>query len=43
VGREPARRPPGRVEADPFFRHSIRVDGVFTPAFLARVKRDWGL
>jgi hypothetical protein len=26
------------VEADPFFRYSIRVDGVFEPAFLARVK-----
>jgi hypothetical protein len=28
------------VEADPFFRYSIRVDGVFEPAFLARVERD---
>jgi hypothetical protein len=28
------------VEADPFFRYSIRVDGVFDPAFLERVKRD---
>jgi Rieske 2Fe-2S family protein len=26
------------VEADPFFRYSIRVDGVFEPAFLARVR-----
>jgi Rieske 2Fe-2S family protein len=26
------------VEADPFFRYSIRVDGVFEPDFLARVK-----
>jgi len=25
------------VEADPFFRYSIRVDGVFTPEFLKRV------
>jgi len=31
------------VEPDPWFRYSIRVDGVFDPAFLARVKRDWGL
>jgi len=28
------------VEADPFFRYSIRVDGVFDPAFLARLERD---
>ena len=28
------------VEADPFFRYSIRVDGVFEPGFLARVERD---
>ena len=28
------------VEADPFFRYSIRVDGVFEPAFLARLERD---
>lgn len=25
------------VDADPFFRYSLRVDGVFDPAFLARV------
>jgi hypothetical protein len=29
------------VEPDPFFRYSIRVDGVFEPDFLARVRRDW--
>lgn len=29
------------VEADPFFRYSIRVDGVFEPDFFARVKSDW--
>jgi hypothetical protein len=28
------------VAADRFFRYSIRVDGVFDPAFLARVRRD---
>jgi hypothetical protein len=28
------------VAADPFFRYSIRVDGVFEPAFLTRLKRD---
>jgi hypothetical protein len=28
------------VEAAPFFRYSIRVDGVFRPAFLARLKRE---
>ena len=27
------------VDADPFFRYSIRVDGVFQPEFLARVER----
>jgi hypothetical protein len=27
------------VEADPFFRYSIRVDGVFDPAFLRDLKR----
>ncbi len=26
------------VDADPFFRYSIRVDGVFEPAFLERVR-----
>jgi hypothetical protein len=29
------------VEADPFFRYSIRVDGVFEPAFYARIRREW--
>lgn len=28
------------VEADPFFRYSIRVDGVFRPEFLALLERD---
>jgi hypothetical protein len=28
------------IAADPFFRYSIRVDGVFEPQFLARLKRD---
>ena len=27
------------VEADPFFRYSVRVDGVFTPRFLDRISR----
>lgn len=27
------------VEADPFFRYSIRIDGVFRPEFLERVRR----
>jgi Rieske 2Fe-2S family protein len=27
------------VEPDPFFRYSIRVDGVFEPAFLRELKR----
>ena len=31
------------VEADPYFRYSIRVDGVFADEFLERVRRDWGL
>jgi hypothetical protein len=31
------------VEADPFFRYSIRVDGVFAPSFLERMARDYGL
>jgi hypothetical protein len=30
------------VEADPFFRYSIRVDGVFTDELLAALHRDWG-
>jgi hypothetical protein len=29
------------VEPDPFFRYSIRVDGVFEPSFLARLQREW--
>lgn len=28
------------VDADPFFRYSIRVDGVFRPDFLAALERD---
>lgn len=28
------------VEADPFFRYSLRVDGVFEPEFLERLRRD---
>ncbi len=28
------------VEADPFFRYSVRVDGVFTPDFVARLRQD---
>jgi len=28
------------VEAAPFFRYSLRVDGKFTPEFLARLERD---
>ena len=27
------------VKADPFFRYSVRVDGVFDPAFLERIRR----
>lgn len=30
------------VDADPFFRYSIRVDGVFTDDFLAALTRDFG-
>lgn len=30
------------VDADPFFRYSIRVDGVFDGDFLARLRRDSG-
>ncbi len=33
----PRPRPPG-VDADPFFRYSVRVDGVFKAEFLARVR-----
>jgi hypothetical protein len=29
------------VEADPHFRYSVRVDGVFRPRFLERLQRDW--
>jgi hypothetical protein len=28
------------VAADPFFRYSIRVDGVFEPSFFARLRKD---
>jgi hypothetical protein len=28
------------VEADPFFRYSVRVDGFFRPELLARLRRD---
>jgi hypothetical protein len=31
------------VLPDPFFRYSVRVDGVFTDEFLAVLERDWGL
>ena len=30
------------VEADPFFRYSVRVDGFFRPELLARLRRDLG-
>lgn len=30
------------VEADPYFRYSIRVDGVFDARFLERLRRDHG-
>jgi hypothetical protein len=29
------------VEKDPYFRYSIRVDGVFRPEFLAQLRREW--
>jgi hypothetical protein len=29
------------VRPDPFFRYSIRVDGVFQPEFKARLERDF--
>jgi hypothetical protein len=29
------------VEADPYFRYSIRVDGVFEESFLRRLRNDW--
>ena len=28
------------VHADPFFRYSVRVDGVFEPGFLDQIRRD---
>ena len=28
------------VEPDPFFRYSIRVDGVFDPAFVEEMRRS---
>jgi hypothetical protein len=31
------------VEPDPYFRYSVRVDGVFREGFLARLRRDWNL
>jgi hypothetical protein len=31
------------VEADPYFRYSIRVDGMFREDFMARLRRDYGL
>jgi hypothetical protein len=31
------------VEKDPYFRYSIRVDGVFRPEFVAQLARDWQL
>jgi hypothetical protein len=30
------------VEPDPFFRYSVRVDGIFTPAFLKDLRRRLG-
>jgi hypothetical protein len=30
------------VEADPFFRYSVRVDGVFEPAFMRALRRHYG-
>jgi Rieske 2Fe-2S family protein len=30
------------VEADPFFRYSVRVDGVFDPAFVSELRRRLG-
>ncbi|XXX81594.1 hypothetical protein WMF30_22825 [Sorangium sp. So ce134] len=30
------------VEADPFFRYSVRIDGTFTPEFIAALRRDHG-
>jgi hypothetical protein len=31
------------VEKDPWFRYSIRVDGVFRPEFVEQLRRDWRL
>jgi hypothetical protein len=31
------------VEKDPYFRYSIRVDGVFRPSFLRQLARDYGI
>lgn len=31
------------VDADPFFRYSLRVDGVFSPDFLRRLEQDHGM
>jgi len=31
------------VEKDPFFRYSVRVDGVFRESFVREMKRDYGL
>jgi hypothetical protein len=31
------------VEKDPWFRYSIRVDGVFRDAFLKQLRTDWGV
>ncbi|KYF78309.1 hypothetical protein BE17_53340 [Sorangium cellulosum] len=30
------------VEADPFFRYSLRIDGTFTPEFIEALRRDHG-
>ncbi|KYF97674.1 hypothetical protein BE20_37770 [Sorangium cellulosum] len=30
------------VEADPFFRYSVRIDGTFTPEFIEALRRDHG-
>jgi hypothetical protein len=31
------------VEKDPYFRYSIRVDGVFQDAFVERLRQDWSI
>lgn len=28
------------VHADPWFRYSVRVDGIFEPDFLERIRRE---